>query len=161
MLRSFVKQLSISSTNAQLHSALTEKYAEKYRSGFSSAHFSNEEAENLLQILMKANKRTTLIIDALDECDKSSRVVLIETLNRLVNGIPNLKILISSRWDDDIKRKLKEKAKLEVDATKNQEDIKKFVLAKLDEDAADRPIPFTDQLRRDIVEILFEKSDGM
>lgn len=88
-------------------------------------------------------------------------MVLIETLNRLVNGIPNLKILISSRWDDDIKRKLKEKAKLEVDATKNQEDIKKFVLAKLDEDAADRPIPFTDQLRRDIVEILFEKSDGM
>jgi hypothetical protein len=161
VLRSFVKQLSISSNNAQLHSALTEKYAEKYRSGFASAHFSNEEAEILLQILIKANKRTTLIIDALDECDKSSRVVLMETLDRLVNGIPNLKILISSRWDDDIKRKLKEKAKLEVDPAKNQEDIKKFILAKLEEDAADRSIPFTDQLRRDIVEILFKKSDGM
>jgi hypothetical protein len=48
VLRSFVKQLSISSNSAQLHSALTEKYAEKYRSGFSSAHFSNKEAENLL-----------------------------------------------------------------------------------------------------------------
>jgi ankyrin repeat domain-containing protein 50 len=102
-----------------------------------------------------------LIIDALDECDKSARVVLIETLNRLVNSIPNLKILILSQWDDDIKRKLKEKAKLEVDATKNQEDIKKFVLAKLNEDAADRSVPFTDQLRRDIVEVLFKKSEGM
>ena len=161
VLRSFVKQLSISSNSAQLHSALTEKYAEKHRSGFSSAHFSNEEAENLLQILMKAYKRTTLIVDALDECDKSSRVALIETLNRLVNGIPNLKVLISSRWDDDIKRKLEGKAKLEVDATKNQEDIKKFVVAKLDEDAADRSVPLTDQLRRDIVDILFKKSDGM
>ena len=161
VLRSFVKQLSISSDSAQLHSALAEKYEEKYRSGFSSVHLSNEEAERLLQIQMKCYRRTTLIVDALDECDRSSRVLLIAALYRLVNDIPNLRIIISSRPDDDIKRKLEDKGKLEIDATKNQEDIKKFVLAKLDEDALERPIPFSDQLRNDIIDILFKKSDGM
>jgi hypothetical protein len=162
VLRSFVKQLSISSNNTYLHGALAEIYAEKHRSGFSSAELSNEEADTLLRLIMQSYKTVTFIIDALDECDKSSRAVLIERLNSLVHNTPNLRILISSRWDAEIERKLSEsKAVLEVNTTKNQDDIKKFVLARLDEDAADRARPLSDQLRTDIVETLFQKSDGM
>ncbi|PMD58687.1 uncharacterized protein K444DRAFT_531396, partial [Hyaloscypha bicolor E] len=162
VLRSFVKQLSISSNNTYLHGALAEIYAEKHRSGFSSAELSNEEADTLLRLIMQSYKTVTFIIDALDECDKSSRAVLIERLNSLVHNIPNLRILISSRWDAEIERKLSEsKAVLEVNTTKNQDDIKKFVLARLDEDAADRARPLSDQLRSNIVETLFQKSDGM
>jgi len=44
---------------------------------------------------------------------------------------------------------------------KNEEDIKKFVFAKLDEDAIDRAIPFSISLREEIVDTLFLKSLGM
>lgn len=104
-----------------------------------------------------AYKRTTFIIDALDECERSSRIELIDALNRLVKEVSGLKVLISSRRDDDLRRKLQDGAKLEIDATKNQDDIQKFVLTKLNE----RHKPFSTELQNDIINTLHEKSHGM
>jgi hypothetical protein len=110
---------------------------------------------------MCAYRRTTIVLDALDECDEESRLNLIKIFDRLTNDISNLKIFISSRRDDDIKRRLELKTNLGVDVTNNQEDIRKFVLAKLEEGQLDRRKPFTDELRTNIVDILFEQSNGM
>jgi Cdc6-like AAA superfamily ATPase len=162
ILKSFVKQLSIlHHDKGRLHGSLVEKYQEKYRSGFASAHLSDEEAKDLLSRMAQSYQRTILVVDALDECEETSRLKLITIFNQLIEEVSQIKILISSRRDVDIKRKLETKTNLEIDATKNEEDIKKFVLARLDEDAADRAIPFSDSLRGEIVDTLFKKSLGM
>jgi hypothetical protein len=152
-----VKQLAISTVDKNLHHALVNKYREKKLSGFLSAHLSNEESEHLLLLMAAAYKRTTFIIDALDECERSSRIELIDALNRLVKEVSGLKVLISSRRDDDLRRKLQDGAKLEIDATKNQDDIQTFVLTKLNE----RHKPFSTELQNDIINTLHEKSHGM
>ena len=161
VLRSFVKQLSISRDEQAIQDALVEIYKKKKRTGFSSAQLTYEEAESLLSNLMQAYSRTTLVLDALDECRESSRFALIDTFGRLITVSSQLKILISSRRDQDIKLQLEKKANIGIEATDNQDDISKFVLVRINEDQQRRRIALSDILRKQIVETLLDKSRGM
>jgi len=161
VLRSFVKQLSISRDERAIQGALTEIYKKKQRTGFASAQLTYEEAESLLPILMQAYSRTTLVLDALDECHEDSRIALIDTFGRLIKVSPWLKILISSRRDHDIKLQLEKEANVGIEATDNHDDISKFVLARIDEDHQRRRTPLSDKLREQVVQTLLDKSQGM
>lgn len=161
MLRSFVKQLSISRDEQAIQGTLAEIYKKKQRTGFASAQLTYEEAESLLPNLMQAYSRTTLILDALDECYESSRIALIDTFDRLIKMSPWLKILISSRRDHDIKLQLEKEANVGIEATDNHDDIRKFVLARIDEDHRRRRVPLSDKLREQLVQTLLDKSQGM
>ncbi len=161
MLRSFVKQLSISRDERAIQDALVEIYKKKQRTGFASAQLTYEEAESLLPNLMQAYSRTTLVLDALDECHEGSRIALIDTFGRLLKVSPWLKILISSRRDHDIKLQLEKEANVGIEATDNHDDISKFVLASIDEDHQRRRKPLPDELRQQIVQTLLDKSQGM
>lgn len=96
-------------------------------------NLSLEESESLVLALTKAYSETILILDALDETDVEDREDLMETIDRLVSQSANLKVLISSRRDNDIKRRLKLKANLSVEATDNRDDISKFVREKIED----------------------------
>ena len=161
VLRSFVKQLSISRDEQAIQDALVEIYKKKQRSGFASAQLTYEEAESLLSKLMQAYSRTTLVLDALDECREGSRLALIDTFRRLIELSSQLKILISSRRDQDIKLQLEMEASVGIEATDSQDDISKFVLARIGEDQERRRRPLSDTLRQEIVETLLDKSQGM
>lgn len=144
-----------------VHNALAVKFKEKYQSGFSSAELSNEECETLLKTITLTYSRITLILDALDECEERSRLWLLNSFDRLVCVCSGLKIFISSRRNDDIKRRLRDKINFGIDATNNSNNIKVFVLSKLNEGEEERGQPFSDGLRNKIVQTLFEKSRGM
>ena len=71
---------------------------------------------------------TTIVIDALDECDLSSRAELLESLNQVVEGSAGLiKILISSRNDRAITCHLEGFPNITINATDNRTDIARFV----------------------------------
>lgn len=158
VLRSFVKQLSISRNEQAIQEILVEIYKEKQRIGFASAQLTLEEAESLLPNLMQAYSRTTLVLDALDECYEGSRSELIRIFGRLIKVSPQLKILVSSRRDRDIKFQLEKESNVGIEAADNHGDITKFVLAEI---AQERPKPISDELREQIVKTLLDKSHGM
>lgn len=136
-------------------------YKGKRDTGFASAQLTYKEAEALLPQLMRAYSRTTLILDALDECYEKSRLKLIHTFNHFIQDSPLLKVFISSRCDEDIKHQLEMEANLGIKATDNQNDIAKFIQDTIDADQSSRRFPLSDGLRNQIVQTLLNKSAEM
>ena len=161
ILRSFVKQLSISPGGDAVQQSLVDVYQEKRKTGFASAKLTFEESISLLLKLIQSYSRTILILDALDETHKHLRAELIDTFNYLINESPQLKIFISSRRDDDIKRQLAKGANVGVEATDNENDISKFVADQIDQVQKRRRNPISQGLRQDIIQVLLDKSQGM
>src|SRR5436190_3992705 len=134
VLRSFVKQLSFSQDESVLHNALVKIYKKKKLTGFASGKLTFDESRSLLSVLIQAYSRTVLVLDALDEGERLARVKLIEVFDQLVAKSPHLKILISSRCDDDIKRQLEKRANVGIKATDNADDISKFINEKINQE---------------------------
>jgi Cdc6-like AAA superfamily ATPase len=161
ILRSFVKQLSISSSQDMIQDCLVQLYNQKRREGFSSNKLSFAESEALLFQLIQPYSRTFLVLDALDECDKSLRGQLIEAFNRLLSASKGLSIFISSRRDADIKYQFEKKANIGIEATDNQNDIITFVTEKIESSQLKRRIKIPEGLQRDIIQTILDKSRGM
>ncbi|EIT74711.1 hypothetical protein AO1008_11131 [Aspergillus oryzae 100-8] len=157
ILRSFVKQLSITDDQTVIHESLLQVYMDKRQRGFSSTDLSLEESEALLAQLISIYPKTILVLDALDESEEGSRQGLISYFSRLVEQIQNLKIFITSRRDEDIACRLKSKANVGINATDSQDDIAKFVSQKIDEDEKNRATPISVELKYDIVRIILDK----
>jgi hypothetical protein len=119
-----------------------------------------EDCKELLLGLVNIYPHTTLIIDALDECEKRKPLELIETLDYILATASNpIKIFISSRPYGDIKERLKDRANIDIDATKNQDDVSRFVNAEIVKHRRWKNMPAKLQAR--IVETLQEQSQGM
>ncbi|OCK73447.1 hypothetical protein K432DRAFT_340288, partial [Lepidopterella palustris CBS 459.81] len=163
ILRSFVKQLSFSPKEDAIHHCLVQIYHQKERGGFPSNKITCAESERLLLQLIEAYQHTTttLIVDALDECDANLRGELIEAFHRLIAKSKKLKIFISSRRDDDIKNQLEEKTNVGIEATDNHADISKFVVEAIRENEKERRIPIPVDLQQEIIHTLSNKSQGV
>jgi hypothetical protein len=120
-----------------------------------------EESEDLLLILLKAHSKTVLILDGLDESHQEDRAEFVEILHRLISQSANLKILISSRCDDNIKRQLELKPNIGIEATNNRDDIGKFVGERLRIMDTRRRTPISEALKKEIIKTLLYKSEGM
>ncbi|KAG8824798.1 hypothetical protein FRC18_010442 [Serendipita sp. 400] len=70
---------------------------------------------------------TTIVIDALDECDNHTRHHLFKALTTIVKPQSLVRIFVSSRDDQDIVQHLNGRKNIRIDASKNTEDIRRFV----------------------------------
>jgi hypothetical protein len=165
ILASFVKQLSISRDQFNVHKSLLNLYEEKKKAGSFSNVIRVEESESLLNDLSRSYTRTTLVLDALDECDEENRSVVLEVINQLVENASMVNVFISSRRDRDIQTQLRKKANIGVEATDNQEDVAKFVTEAIAKNRRYRETHGWIQITRDleivIIETLLAKSGGM
>ncbi|KAK9425528.1 putative NACHT domain-containing protein [Seiridium unicorne] len=114
------------------------------------------------QLLQSVNlyAKTTLVLDALDECDLDSRAELTKTFEILLSQSRRpLRIFISSRRDRDINAQFSSKPNIEIQAAHNKEDIRRFV----DEEIIkyERWEDMSSPLRKEIVTTLLSRSDGM
>ena len=159
ILRSFVRQLSTSPNKDGIQDSLVQLYHQKQRDG--SNKLTIPESETLLFKLIQAYPQTILILDALDECHQHRRAELIEVFNRLIKNPKRVKIFISSRRDLDIKHQLEKRANIEIEATDNQDDIGRFVADRISQDQKVRRKPIPEDLQKEIVQTLLEKSRGM
>ena len=163
LLRSLVRQLSVTQTEEMIQPLISQRYYQERKNGFATGELKFEESLALLAQLIQSYPQVTLVIDALDECDKLTRVRLIDALDRLIEESSSLlKIFISSRPDGDIKDRFALGPNMEIRATDNRVDIIKFVNNKLEDS-----IPWTwkrqvsASLKVEIAEVLIDKSDGM
>ncbi|KAJ9634602.1 hypothetical protein H2199_008885 [Coniosporium tulheliwenetii] len=153
VLRSFVRQLSTTRTGDAMLPPLVCVYQQKKRTGFASGPLDMKECEDLLLRYVDTYPQTTLVLDALDECDQKLASIL---LPHLTSSKP-IKIFISSRPDSDIKDRFEIGPNVGIQATDNQDDIAKFVAAAIE----DRRKKLSSKLKQDIVDTLLAKSLGM
>jgi ankyrin repeat domain-containing protein 50 len=112
--------------------------------------------EQLLQAV-DLYENTTLVLDALDECEPKSRHQFMDTIEFLCsNSSKPIKVFISSRHEPDIQERLFKKPTIEIEARHNEEDIQKFVKSQLK-----RRWNMTQEFEKDMTYFLFKHSEGM
>jgi Cdc6-like AAA superfamily ATPase len=161
VLRSFVQQLSTpfneEHSSSSLQKRLKKFYLEKRQT---ASEPTISECEGLILESVNTYPKTTLILDAVDECDKSNRSDLIEIFkNLLAHASRPVKNFISSRPDDDIKEGFKSGANIEIRAADNQDDISKFIRSEITKHPRWKRMFPEDQ--KVIIETLQARSRGM
>ena len=162
IMSSFVRQLSRVKSSNTIQRPIIQKYEIEQANGFASRGLKIEESFNLLLQLIESYPQITLVVDALDECNKETRASFMEKLNTLVSGKSSnlVKIFISSRPDLDIKHRFSDGSNMEIRATDNEKDIAMFIDDKI-KDKKEWYCKISLELRELISETLVSKSDGM
>jgi hypothetical protein len=162
VLRSLVLQLSTGRNSDFVKPCLVEVYERKKRKGPANPELTEADCVALLHQLAEIYPQTPLVLDALDEADKDKRAGLIDILDELVaSSAKPVKVFISSRRDLDIKRQYERGSNVAIEATDNGNDISAFVAEQLGLYEKRRRRKIRSALRKDIVRVLQEKSDGM
>ena len=96
--------------------------------GFISGSLQMDESLNLVLQLIAQYPITTIVIDAIDECDPRKRYKLLKALEKILQNSSSLvKVFVSSRNDQDIVLRLRHYPNLEIDSRRNVDDIARFV----------------------------------
>jgi hypothetical protein len=90
--------------------------------------------KELLEAVVLKLPRVYLVVDGLDECDRSERTTLMQELNRLVRLCDlqqpgRSRVLVTSRNEPDIRKALLPAQEIELTTLRVQPDIKTFVQA--------------------------------
>lgn len=166
ILRAIVKQLASLRTGLPLQDAVVREYNERKKDGFSKGFLQLDTSIEIILELTTVYPQTTIILDALDECDMHKRDELIKALHSLVDKAPNLvKIFVSSRDDDDIVFQLKKVSNLSIKASDNIGDIERFVKEKISKSIEEgkllRRVEVDEDLQLRLITTLINGADGM
>ncbi|KAF9768135.1 hypothetical protein IL306_014595 [Fusarium sp. DS 682] len=164
ILQSFVRQLGeIPRRSGKIHKELC-KLAENSKSVQKT--FRLDDYKSALVEMINSYPRTTLVLDALDECDLETRPQLAGFLKELVEKSKHLlKVFVASRKESDIESSLTslqdQQMLVEISAEDNKADIEKFVNKKLIEVKDCWPFDDKDGLEQLVKDTLMAKSDAM
>ncbi|KAF5548835.1 het-E-1 heterokaryon incompatibility protein [Fusarium mexicanum] len=159
ILRSILRQLSTPLQEIErgtIHVALKDLPT---RLELNGTTFDVSTCEQLIGRLIEDYSRTTVVLDALDECDRNTREELMRVLSNLTNGSSKLRVFISSRHDEDILRHFSSTPVMMIQATDNEEDISSFVQDKLFRDT--RWVDISSEFQEEVKSVFHEKSQGM
>ena len=165
ILRSLVRQISCLRPGSALLQPVLGLYNERKKEGFAAGSLDIHECTALILKMTKDRPMTTVVIDALDECDPEKRGVLLEALSTIVdNSIGLVKLFISSRDDQDIVLHFGKGPNLKIQASHNQNDIIKYVNNEVDKmihSSKWRSGKVNDKLKHEVKSALIEKAQGM
>jgi hypothetical protein len=166
ILRAVVKQLACLRTGLPLQDAIVREYNERKKDGFSKGFLQLDTSIEIILELAQNYPQTTIILDALDECDVHKRNELIKALRSVVDKASNLvKIFVSSRDDDDIVFQLEKTSNLSIKASDNIGDIERFVKAEISKSIEEgrllRRVEVDENLKLRLITTLINGADGM
>lgn len=122
---------------------------------------SQEEFENVLEVMLGNINATYLVIDGLDEIDIGERNMVLCTLLSLLSKADNLKIFLSSRLEADISNSLEpvigDTYRVNI-GDKNKSDIVTYV--SIAGEAVLKKFNFDDETRKEIEGILDRVANG-
>jgi len=128
ILASLARQLSALEPGKPLLKPALDLYKKKEAEGFASGSLRIEESCALIIQLIEQYPVTTIVIDALDECNPEKRCHLLKSLERILRESSGLvKMFVSSRDDHDIVFRLQRYPNLEIKSARNSDDIAAFV----------------------------------
>jgi hypothetical protein len=118
------------------------------------------DCELLLRRFLASYPATTIVLDALDECDESKCRELIHALEDLVvQSIRPLGVFISSRPGGEAKQRFENESKIHIQASSNESDIAKFINSEIRKHSS--WASFSPQFQHEIVEKLDTGAHGM
>jgi hypothetical protein len=133
ILASLARQLSSLEPGKPLLPPSINLYRKEEAEGFASGQLQVEEIRRLIMQLIELYPQTTIIIDAMDECDPTTRLELLQALEHILQQSPSLvKAFVSSRDDQDIVLQLSGYPNLAIDSQRNSYDIAQFVKAEVE-----------------------------
>ena len=138
ILRSIVRQLCMSGTHARLSKLVAAKYTERECKNFADGPLRLDECVDLIIKLTEEYTNTTIIIDALDECDFNTRHSLLAGLSSIMQYGSSTKLFVSSRDDKDITLQLQGLPNLYIKASNNAKDIDQYVHFKVKQAVAEK-----------------------
>lgn len=156
LLHSFIWQMALD--NEHLQSPLVSAHKREYRRLNSDLNFVKEMFCQLLDLM----PTVFIVIDGLDEILQSERLQLLRTMSELLQMKSNMKLLISSRPEDDISKIiLKEAQPIRVHDC-NKHDIQAYVnrrASSLVSDASFAEPDFAQEISN-LMEPIAAKSEG-
>lgn len=159
-MRSIVRQLAIPH-KANVRDTIHREIHNQYNRGREMATGLNlSTCKYVLREFIETYPRTTIVLDALDECEKDCRHGLMDLFDDILgNASRPVKLIIASRPDVDIKEHFSKRAFINIRAADNRDDIGKYIRAEVQKHP--RWSKLNDGIRTEIGSILLEKSDGM
>ena len=119
----------------------------------------------LLSSLLEYYEHAVIVIDALDECSKESRGLIIsDLLSILKKSNRPVKAFISSRHSLEIEDRLRNFPNVSIEATDNAEDIENYVKSAITRRIEDRELlrgRVSTELRERIEGVLQRDANGM
>ena len=157
--------MTTTGTVAPIPAPARQVFDARKKDAFAAGPLTSSECVNLMIQLANRKTLTTIVVDALDECDLSSRAELLESLNQVVEeSVGLIKILISSRNDRAITCHLEGFPNITINASDNHTDIARFVEHEVDTMIRSKKLLWgkvSSELRKLIKETLCERADGM
>ncbi|EHA26164.1 hypothetical protein ASPNIDRAFT_36409 [Aspergillus niger ATCC 1015] len=158
--QSYVRQLSASaskSSSLYIQSRLRSTYRELRMCG---EDLDFKRCRTLLTESLNLYPRTTLVLDAFDECDLTSRGDLLQLFQDLLSSSTRpVKLFIASRPDGDVQQQVRSYPNIDIQATDNHQDIQAYIsqemLKLIEKNRA------FGKLRDEIESTLSERSQGM
>ena len=123
------------------------------------------ECLKLLSKLLEYHEYAVIVLDALDECSKVSRgLILGDLLSILKKSKRPVKAFISSRHSLEIEDRLRNFPNVSIEANDNAEDIENYVKSTLTKRIEDQELlrgRVSTELRQRIEEVLQRDANGM
>ena len=166
--RSILRQLVGSSSDDPLKPAVVDVYStRKHEAEDDGSDIDLLTIDECVGLILEITNETsaTIIIDALDECNATTRHLLINALQKIVQQSANVvKIFISSREDGDIVMRMKDVPNVLIGASENSKDIQLFVEVEIDKAIEEKRLlggVVHNGLRAQIKSSLLEGAHGM
>ncbi|KAJ4303119.1 hypothetical protein N0V90_002011 [Kalmusia sp. IMI 367209] len=158
ILASLARQLSCVSPGEPLLNPTFEIYQKREEEGFASGSLEIDESCTLIRQLVELYPVTTIIIDAMDECDPQKRSKFLKAIEQILRDSCSLvKILISSRNDEDITIRLQDYPNLEIESRRNGDDIVRFVESRTQQLIDDKELLRHSRSPRKVQELIVSK----
>lgn len=137
ILRSLVKQLCIVSpsldTGSTIPEAVLSIYGEREKKADLRHPLTVAECKTILIALSAGFLRTTIIIDALDECHADTRGALFHALEHVVSSSANpVKVFVTSRDYADLRKQFENSPNVYIQERDNSSDINQYIRTEID-----------------------------
>lgn len=163
ILRNIIRQLAIGPWKAvgrqgAIHKSVHDLWKNSRGQGISSTF---PQWEECLLALINTYPRTTIVLDALDECSEEHRQTFIKLLIKLGTRQSDnpVKIFVSTRPEEEILRNFDKFPTIRMQEKNNADDIATFVRIKIAEHR--RWSKMSDEFRTELVDTLLEKAEDM
>ncbi|KAL6825903.1 hypothetical protein J3E69DRAFT_335339 [Trichoderma sp. SZMC 28015] len=157
--QSYIRQLAqLNHYPTGMHKSISDLYR-KAKKG--QRQLTIPECKTALSELLKSYPRTTLVLDALDECEVVSRREIVLVLRSLATDAERpVKVYIASRREPDIERNLGSGNLIEIRTSDNKGDIEKYIKQEMTQFGEEWESVSQD-VKEEVKRTIADRSDGM